>query len=78
VVASDAELRLTRGMLFRFVTQGSFAALTLPLTNEDRPYVSPLSIHYLRPTDEIVVTDGALEGLLLLRGSLRGEARQYF
>jgi len=78
VVASDAELRLTRGMAFRFVTQGSFAALTLPLTTEDRPYVSPLSIHYLKPTDEIVVTDGALEGLLLLRGSLRGEARQYF
>jgi len=67
-----------RDMAFRFTTQGNFIPLRGELTNSDRPAVVPRSIGYLPFIDELFVTDGGLEGLLLVTSDLSTDIRQYF
>jgi hypothetical protein len=37
-----------------------------------------LSMGYVEPLDQMVVTDGGLEGLILFPGDLLGDLRQFF
>jgi hypothetical protein len=67
-----------RDMAFRFITQGSFVPLRAVLTNEDRPGIHPRQIGYARAVDEIFVTDGGFEGVLLVPGDFLGDFRQVF
>ncbi len=69
---------LQRDMAFRFRTQAAFAAIRGQLTNEDRINVQAQQIGYIQATDEIFITDGALEGVLLVPGNLVGDIRQFF
>jgi hypothetical protein len=66
-----------RDYQFRFVTQSSFPTMVIPLSTETTD-LQPQAITFLPSTGELVVTDGQLEGLILVGvDSLRPE-RQYF
>ncbi len=67
-----------RGQQFRFTTEGSFSPLRVILTNTERKDVRPESITFLPSIDQLVLTDGALEGVLLVNGTLLGDPKQYF
>ncbi|HTJ85188.1 MAG TPA: hypothetical protein VL400_25905 [Polyangiaceae bacterium] len=67
-----------RDMAFRFTTAGNFIPLRGELTNSDRPAVAPRAIGYLPVIDELYVSDGGLEGLLLVTSDLSSDIRQYF
>ena len=49
-----------------------------PLSTDDGTAVQVQSLGYLPMTDELVATDGGLEGLLFLPGDLVGSIRQFF
>jgi hypothetical protein len=55
----------TRDTQFRFVTQGAFVPLVTSLTRETFD-VQPVAISFLEPTQEVVVSDGLLEGLFMI------------
>ncbi len=63
---------------FRLTTEGSFTPLDVILTNTDRPAVQTKSMQFLPSVDQLVLSDGGLEGLLLVNGTLIGDPRQYF
>jgi hypothetical protein len=63
---------------FRFTTEGSFSPLRVVLTNTDRPAVQSRAMRFLPSLDQLVIADGGTEGLLLLNGTLQGDAKQYF
>jgi hypothetical protein len=67
-----------RGQQFRFTTEGSFSPLRVILTNTDRTAVQTQSINFLPSIDQLVLTDGGLEGVLLVNGTLLGDPKQYF
>lgn len=67
-----------RDASFRFITQSSFVPLRPSLTNDGRRSVQTQMLGYLPTTDEIFVTDGALEGLLMVPGDLVGDVRQFY
>lgn len=63
---------------FRFTTEGSFTPLRVVMTNSDRLAVQTKSIQFLPSIDHLVLSDGGLEGLLLVNGTLQGDPLQYF
>jgi len=67
-----------RDMSFRFRTQAAFTPIRGQLTSDDRLNVQAQQLGYVPATDEIFVTDGALEGMLLVPGDLVGDIRQFF
>jgi hypothetical protein len=69
---------LERDMAFRFTSQGSFIPLRGVLTNDDRPFVQPQALLYSRATDDLLISDGGLEGLLIAPGDLNGDLAQFF
>ncbi len=77
IVVSDAAL-LEVDMAFRFTTQSSFQPIRAALTSDDRGAVQAQQLGYVPATDELFVTDGALEGLLLVPGDLVGDVRQFY
>ncbi|WP_437491648.1 hypothetical protein WME75_16020 [Sorangium sp. So ce1014] len=54
-------------MQFRFTTQGAFDPLLVELVNEAE--LQPQAIRLVPATGELAVTDGSLQGLILLGGS---------
>lgn len=74
----DEGVPLERDMSFRFTTQGSFIPLRGILTNDDRPYVQPQALVYSRATDDLIITDGGLEGILIAPADLNGDLAQFF
>jgi hypothetical protein len=54
-----------RDMQFRFSTGGEFTPLTLSIAVND-PDVQPTNARYLPNTGELVVSDGSLEGIVLV------------
>lgn len=56
----------TRDTQFRFVTQGAFEPILTTFVTRNNWNVMPVSISYLPPTQEVVVTDGLYEGLFTL------------
>ncbi|NUO51217.1 MAG: hypothetical protein HOV80_20350 [Polyangiaceae bacterium] len=69
---------LQRDMAFQFTSQGSFIPLRGVLTNDDRPFVQPQALLYSRATDDLLISDGGLEGLLIAPGDLNGDLAQFF
>jgi hypothetical protein len=53
----------TRDTQFRFVTQGAFAPILTTLITRENINVLPVSLSYLPPRQEVIVTDGLYEGL---------------
>lgn len=74
---ASCELPSRRGDQFRFVTQGSFSPLVVELRTDTND-VQPQSIGFLPPTGEVYVTDGSLEGLMLVSPASVALNRKYF
>ncbi|AUX22326.1 hypothetical protein SOCEGT47_028270 [Sorangium cellulosum] len=60
-------------MQFRFTTQGAFTPLHIELSEairrDDRYDVQPQAIRFIPATGELAITDGSLQGLILLSSS---------
>jgi hypothetical protein len=80
VVISGGAPTVPRDARFRFTTQGGFSPLRIDLQdpNDGRDFIQTQSLRFLPDTDDIVITDGALEGLLFFPGDLRSDPRQFF
>lgn len=64
---------------FHFVTEGAFSPLRVPLTDDRvRPDVLVRSLDYVPSIDAFVLSDGALEGLLVVAGDLIGDPKQIY
>lgn len=78
VIPPATEETLERDMRFRFITQASFTPMRTSLLSDSRRNVQIQSLGYLPITDELFVTEGGLEGLLLVPARLAGDLRQFF
>ena len=67
-----------RDMQFRFTTLGAFAPLFVPLSTDPTVLVQPAAIAYLPGTGEIVVTDGATNGVIFVSLTTSAVTRSYF
>jgi hypothetical protein len=66
-----------RGDRFSFITQGAFVPLTVSLRG-NAPNVQPQAITFVPPTGELAVTDGSLEGLLMISTDSIGVSKQFY
>jgi hypothetical protein len=70
--------RTTREMRFEFATQGQFSPLQLALLGTSGSTdIQPAAATFLPTTDEIVVSDGSLQGLTLVKLDTFSVSRQY-
>lgn len=68
-----------RDLQFRFTTEGAFSPLRVPLTDDRvRPDVLVRALDYVPSIDAFVMSDGALEGLLIVAGDLIGDTKQIY
>jgi hypothetical protein len=66
-----------RGTFFQFGTQGTFRPLIVNLAAQTTE-IQLQSITFLSATGEIALTDGSLEGLILMRAGSLSISRQYY
>jgi hypothetical protein len=66
-----------RGMQFQFSTQGSFKPLVINLAATTSE-IQPQAITFLSATSELALTDGSLEGLIMLGAGRLQMTRQYY
>jgi len=66
-----------RDMQFRFVTQGSFEALFINLAASTAD-LQPQSLRVIPATGDLAITDGSLEGLLLVNPATLDLSRQFY
>jgi hypothetical protein len=67
-----------RDMQFRFATLGAFAPLLVPLSTDPTVLVQPNAITYLPTTGEVVITDGATNGIIFVTLDGSTVTRSYF
>jgi hypothetical protein len=65
-----------RDMRFTFATQSSFVPLTRTMVT-DNPDVQPVAARFLPQTGELVISDGSLEGLVLMDLAALAITRKY-
>jgi hypothetical protein len=75
--ASPTDNRPRRGTFFQFNTQGSFRPLLVNLASQTTE-IQPQSIGFVPATNEIVIVDGSLEGIILLNAGRLDITRRYF
>lgn len=66
-----------RDMQYRFASQGAFVPLVINLSTSTAD-IQPQSMRFVPTTGELAVTDGSLEGLLLISISSLDVNRQYY
>ncbi|MDI1449677.1 hypothetical protein [Polyangium sp. 6x1] len=66
-----------RDTFFQFAVQGNFRPLTLNLASNTTE-IQPQAITFVPSTGELAITDGSLEGLLLVSARRLGLTRQYY
>ncbi|MDC0745760.1 hypothetical protein [Polyangium mundeleinium] len=66
-----------RDTFFQFATQGSFRPLILNLASATTE-IQPQAVTFVPSTGELAITDGSLEGLILLSASRLDITRQYY
>lgn len=66
-----------RGTFFQFNTQGQFRPLLVNLATATTE-IQPQAIGFVPPTGEVVITDGSLEGIILLNAGRLDVTRRYF
>ena len=72
-----ADNRPERGTFFQFNTQGMFKPLLVNLAATTTE-IQPQTIGFVPPTNEIVITDGSLEGIILLNAGRLDITRRYY
>ncbi|MCC6559053.1 MAG: thrombospondin type 3 repeat-containing protein [Polyangiaceae bacterium] len=70
-------VRPQRDMQFHFVTQGAFAPLAVNLAGMTAD-IQPQAIRLVPATGELAVTDGSLEGLILINPGTVAVSRQFY
>ncbi len=66
-----------RNTFFQFNTQGTFRPLLVNLAATTAE-IQPQSIGFVPATNEVVIVDGSLEGLILLNSGSLDKSRQYY
>ncbi|MDI1475682.1 hypothetical protein [Polyangium sp. y55x31] len=66
-----------RDTFFQFATQGNFRPLLLNLASSTTE-IQPQAVTFVPSTGELAITDGSLEGLILLSASRLDITRQYY
>lgn len=66
-----------RNTFLQFTTQGNFRPLIVNLAASSSE-IQPQAISFVSPTNELALTDGSLEGLILLSAGQLNVTRQYY
>jgi hypothetical protein len=74
---ANGDIPPERDMQFRFVTQGSFEPLFINLAAGTAD-LQPQAIRFIPSTGEMAITDGSLEGLILVHPGTLDVSRRYF
>jgi hypothetical protein len=67
-----------RGLQFRFTTIGSFTPLLVDLSTDSKTLIIPVGMAYLPSTGDLAITDGSINGLILVNLSSVAVTRQFF
>lgn len=67
-----------RDSFFRFTTSGGFVPLLIALSTDGTSLIAPQGLSFIPSTSELAVTDGALNGLILVSLSSVAVSRQFF
>jgi hypothetical protein len=60
------EAKLQPGEQFRFTSTGAFAPLEVKLSPDGTTLIQPVGMAFVSPTGQLAVTDGSINGLLLI------------
>ena len=66
------------GQQFRFVTQGAYKPLQVNLSGDGTTLIQPVGMTFVKPTGQLAVTDGSINGLLLVDLSSSAVAKTFF
>jgi hypothetical protein len=66
------------GEQFRFSTLGAFKPLVISLSTEGATLIQPVGMAFVQSTGQLAVTDGSINGLLMVDLSSSAVARTYF
>ena len=66
------------GQQFRFITQGAFKPLLMNLSSDEATLIQPVGMSYVPATGQLAVTDGSINGLLLVDLSSSSVSRTFF
>lgn len=66
------------GQQFRFITQGAFAPHQVNLSTDGSTLIQPVGMTFVRPTGQLAVTDGSINGLLLVDLSSSAVSKTFF
>jgi hypothetical protein len=75
---SPVDARNRRDYVFRFITQGSFVPLLVDLSTDSKTLISPVGMSYIPSTGDLAVTDGSINGLILVNLAGVSVTRQFF
>jgi hypothetical protein len=78
VVTDYGSILNRRDLQFRFNTIGSFTPLLVDLATDTTTLISPVGMTYLPSTGDLAVTDGSINGLILVNLSSVAVTRQFF
>src|SRR5262249_34398848 len=67
-----------RDMQFRFSTSGSFVPLLMLLNGDATSLLEPQAITYVPSTGELAITDGSINGLIMVSLATAGFSRSFF
>lgn len=67
-----------RDLQFRFITQGAFKPLVVNLSADGSSLIQPVGMSFVPATGQLAVTDGSINGLLLVNLSSSAVARNFF
>ena len=66
------------GQQFRFITQGAFKPLLMSLSTDGTTLIQPVGMSFVPSTGQLAVTDGSINGLLLVDLSSSSVSRTFF
>ena len=78
VVDPPAPLSPVLGQQFRFVTQGAFKPVLMSLSSDGTSLIQPVGMAFVAPTGQLAVTDGSINGLILVDLSSSAVGRTFF
>ena len=78
VVDPPAPLTPVLGQQFRFITQGAFKPVLMNLSSDGSTLIQPVGMTFVSPTGQLAVTDGSINGLLLVDLSSSAVSRTFF
>jgi hypothetical protein len=75
---SSGALPSERDMQFRFTSSGAFVPLLVPLNADATSLVEPQAITFVPSSNELAITDGSINGLIMVSVSTATLSRSFF